>query len=89
MRAANYTATAMTDFVNIATYTLLPEAQIALGRLEAEGVPAFLANAYLAQAIPGTVVRISLMVSPDNESAARRILDTDYSQDLEDDDETT
>jgi len=74
----------MTDFVKIATFNMLQEAQIALGRLEAEGIPAFMTNAYLTQVIPGSIISITLMVAPENESAAARILATDYSSELDD-----
>lgn len=79
----------MPDFVHIATFEMLPEAQIAIGRLDAEGIDAFLADAYLAQAMPMTISRIRLLVAAEHESAARRILETDYSDQLDDRHEET
>lgn len=73
----------MPDFVHIATFEMLPEAQIAIGRLDAEGIEAFLADAYLAQAMPMTITRIRLMVAAEHEDDARRILETDYSDQLD------
>jgi hypothetical protein len=79
----------MADFIKIATYPMLPEAQIALGRLAAEGIDATLADSYLTQVLPGTVLSVGLLVAPEDESAALRILATDYSSDLDTYDETT
>lgn len=79
----------MNTFVKVGRFATLPDAQIAVGRLEAEGIRAFLANANLIQTLPGVLGPIPVMVAAEHETAARRILDTDYSSDLEDDDETT
>ena len=79
----------MSEFIRIAKYRTLLEAQLALGRLEAEGIPARLTDTYLAQALPGTFIDIHLMVPSGSESTARRVLTTDYSDQLDDDDETT
>lgn len=79
----------MSTFIRIAKYRTLMEAQLALGRLEAEGIPAHLTDTYLAQALPGTIIDIHLLVPPGSESTARRVLETDYSDQLDEDDETT
>jgi hypothetical protein len=79
----------MDTFVKVAKFRNLPDAQIALGRLEAEGIPAFLADEYLVQALPGAIGEIPLLVAAHNESHALEVLATDYSLDLEDDHEAT
>ncbi len=79
----------MADFIKIATFPMLPDAQIALGRLAAEGIEATLADSYLSQALPGTVISVGLLVAPEDETAALRVLATDYSDDLDAYDETT
>lgn len=79
----------MDTFVKVARFRNLPDAQIALGRLEAEGIPAFLADQYLVQALPGAIGEIPLLVAGHNELRALEVLATDYSVDLEDDHETT
>ncbi len=79
----------MADFIKVATFPMLPDAQIALGRLAAEGIEATLADSYLTQALPGTILSVGLLVAPEDEAAALRILATDFSTDLDAYDETT
>ena len=79
----------MGTFVKVAEFRTLPDAQIALGRLEADGIPAFLSDQYLVQALPGAVGSIAVLVAASNEPAARATLAADHSADLDDFDETT
>lgn len=77
----------MPKFVTVAVYDMLPDAQIALGRLAAEGVEATLADAHLVQTdwlYSLAVGGIKLQVDAAEETRAREILDTDYSADLDD-----
>lgn len=76
----------MADFVTIGVYETLPDAHIALGRLQVEGIDAWLADAHFVQmdwlysiALGG----IKLQVSPADKIAALRILATDYSGELD------
>ncbi|MGE5623947.1 MAG: hypothetical protein ACM3ZT_00180 [Bacillota bacterium] len=74
------------EFITIATYDKVLDAHIALGRLFAEGIEAELFDDHMVQmdwlyalAVGG----IKLRVSRENEHAARKILETDYSKTLE------
>lgn len=75
----------MPDFVTIRAFDFLPDAQIALGRLEAEGIDAWLVDANFVQldwlyaiALGG----IKLQVAAVQAAAAETILTTDYSASL-------
>ena len=77
----------MDEFVTIATFDKTTEAHIAMGRLAAEGIQAVLFDDNMVQmdwlyaiALGG----IKLRVTRGDETAARRILATDYSHDLDD-----
>lgn len=77
----------MDEFVTIATYDKSIDAHIALGRLAAEGIEATLFDEQMVQmdwlysiALGG----IKLRVARGDAGAARRVLDTDYSHDLDD-----
>ncbi|MGH8281790.1 MAG: hypothetical protein ACRERZ_06320 [Gammaproteobacteria bacterium] len=79
--------TDMDEYVTIATYDKTTDAHIAMGRLAAEGIQALLFDDNMVQmdwlysiALGG----IKLRVTRANESAARRVLATDYSHDLDD-----
>lgn len=81
----------MTDFVTVGVYQDIANAHIALGRLEAEGIPAILKDAHFVQtdwlyaiALGG----IKLQVEASLESNARRVLETDYSGDIDEDADT-
>lgn len=76
-------------FMKVGRYPTLPLARIAVGRLAAEGIDAFVPNEHFAQLLPGVLGPVPVMVHADDEAAARRILDTDYSDDLDGSDETT
>lgn len=75
----------MPDFVTLRAFDFLPDAQIALGRLEAEGIDAWLLDAHFVQmdwlyaiALGG----IKLQVHSTQADAAREVLATDYSSAL-------
>lgn len=75
------------EFVTVATYDKLTDAHIALGRLAAEGIEAQLFDEQMVQmdwlyaiALGG----IKLRVARGDESAALKVLETDYSAILED-----
>ncbi|HLA75528.1 MAG TPA: DUF2007 domain-containing protein [Gammaproteobacteria bacterium] len=73
------------DFVTIATYDNMPLAHIAMGRLQAEGIPCMLADENLVQTdwlYSIAVGGIKLQVSPQYVSWAQEVLETDYSSDL-------
>jgi hypothetical protein len=79
----------MDEFVTVATYDKVTDAHIALGRLSAEGIEAQLFDVNMVQmdwlyaiALGG----IKLRVSRGDEKAAREVLETDYSKELEDTD---
>lgn len=81
-----YTRADMDEYVTIATFDKTTDAHIALGRLAAEGVHAMLYDDNMVQmdwlyaiALGG----IKLCVQRVDAARARRILATDYSQDLE------
>lgn len=74
--------------MTVAVFETLPDAQIAVGRLEAEGLSAYLADSNLVQtdwlyaiAIGG----IKVQVAPDDVEQARAILARDDSDALEGD----
>ena len=69
--------------VTIATFELLPLAEIACGRLRAEGVAARLADQHMAQFYNIAVGGIKLQVAARDVERAKRILAQDYSQALE------
>jgi len=77
----------MDEFVTVATYDKPTDAHIALGRLSAEGIEAQIFDDHMVQmdwlysiALGG----VKLRVSRGDEKAARAVLETDYSRDLED-----
>lgn len=72
--------------VTVGTYENTADAHIALGRLKAEGIPAFLADEHLVQAdwlYSIAVGGIKLQVEPRYAERAREILATDYSGDMD------
>jgi len=68
--------------VNVATFDTIIEASICKGRLEAEGVPCWLADEHIVQtdmlASPA-IGGIKLQVSEEWEEKAREVLAVDYS----------
>ncbi|MGH8283020.1 MAG: hypothetical protein ACRESE_04160 [Gammaproteobacteria bacterium] len=77
----------MDEYVTIATYDKTTDAHIAMGRLAAEGIQALLFDDNMVQmdwlysiALGGIKLRVARM----DETAARRVLATDYSHDLDD-----
>ncbi|MCL5668981.1 MAG: DUF2007 domain-containing protein [Gammaproteobacteria bacterium] len=73
--------------VTVATYDLMPYAHIAKGRLEAEGIPSFLADEHLVQAdwlYSPAVGGIKLQVEAEFAARAHAVLGTDYSVNLPD-----
>ncbi|MGH8370204.1 MAG: hypothetical protein ACRESC_04395, partial [Gammaproteobacteria bacterium] len=77
----------MDEFVTVATYDKSIDAHIALGRLAAEGIQATLFDDQMVQmdwlysiALGG----IKLRVAHSHADAARRVLETDYSHELDD-----
>ncbi|MFC1748138.1 hypothetical protein ACFL2V_04965 [Pseudomonadota bacterium] len=75
------------DFVTVATFDFMPDAHIAMGRLQADGVDCHLADENLVQTdllYSIAVGGIKLQVSLEDESAARHILAQDYSDDIRD-----
>ena len=82
-------AETMDEFVTVATYDKPTDAHIALGRLSAEGIEAQIFDDHMVQmdwlysiALGG----VKLRVSRGDEKAARAVLETDYSQALEETD---
>ena len=76
----------MQGFVTIATFDLIPDAYIAMGRLRAEGIYCQLADDHRVQTdwlYSIAVGGIKLQVHPQDAELARRILATDYSEDIE------
>jgi len=72
--------------VIIARYDGMPEAHIAMGRLEAEGIKAWLADEHLVQTdwlYSIAVGGIKLQVAADDAERAIKILETDYSSDID------
>lgn len=75
--------------VTVATFDNMVDAHIALGRLQAEGIRASLADEHLVQTdwlYSIAVGGIKLQVEPELAERARRILATDYSDAAEDPD---
>jgi len=79
----------MDELVTVATYDKPTDAYIALGRLTAEGIEAQLFDDHMVQmdwlysiALGG----VKLRVTRGDEKAARAVLETDYSQALEETD---
>lgn len=73
-------------FVVVATYDFMPSAHIALGRLQAEGIEAFLADENLVQTdwlYSIAVGGIKLCVKPQDKAGAEAILSRDDSAMLE------
>lgn len=77
----------MDEFVTVATYDKSIDAHIALGRLAAEGIEGMLFDEQMVQmdwlysiALGG----IKLRVARSDAGAAQRVLETDYSHDLDD-----
>ncbi|NNG14792.1 MAG: hypothetical protein HKM22_06485 [Gammaproteobacteria bacterium] len=74
------------DIIIIARFDSMPEAHIAMGRLEAEGIEAWLADEHLVQTdwlYSIAVGGIKLQVRPEHAQRALEILNTDYSGELE------
>ena len=70
----------------IARYDGMPEAHIAMGRLAAEGIESWLADEHLVQTdwlYSIAVGGIKLQVADDDAERAIAILDTDYSDTLD------
>ena len=77
----------MAEMITVARYDTWPDAHIALGRLQAEGIPCMLADQNLVQTdwlYSIAVGGIKLMVDPAHVEQAQRVLATDYSSDLDD-----
>jgi hypothetical protein len=73
----------------VARFDTMPEAHIAMGRLEVEGIDAWLADEHLVQTdwlYSIAVGGIKLQVSPEQAQRAIEILNTDYSGELESED---
>lgn len=76
----------MADMITVARYDTLPDAYIALGRLQAEGIPCMLADQNLVQTdwlYSIAVGGIKLMVDSAHLDQALRVLATDYSSDVD------
>ncbi len=76
----------MKEFVTVATFDLIPDAYIAMGRLRAEGIFCQLADEHLVQTdwlYSIAVGGIKLQVHARDAEVARTILTTDYSEDWE------
>ncbi len=68
--------------VNIATFDTIIDANISMGRLQAEGVPCWLADEHIVQTdmlYSPAIGGIKLQVSEEWAEKAREILATDYS----------
>lgn len=73
--------------VTVATFDNMVNAHIALGRLHAEDIPAFLSDEHLVQTdwlYSIAVGGIKLQVEPQYAERARAVLATDFSRDAED-----
>lgn len=73
--------------VTVATFENIVDAHIALGRLQAEGIPCHLSDEHLVQAnwlYSIAIGGIKLQVEPQFADRARQVLATDYSRDAED-----
>lgn len=78
---------AMHSMVTVATFDFLPDAEIAKGRLLAEGIYCRLADQHLVQTdwlYSIAVGGIKLQVKADNVDQARSVLDQDFSDELDD-----
>ena len=74
------------ELTTIATFDNMPSAYIAKGRLEAEGIPCWLKDENLGQTdwlYNIAVGWIKLQVEPQSAPRAREILATDYSGDMD------
>lgn len=74
--------------LTIARYDTMPEAHIAMGRLQAEGIEAWLADEHLVQTdwlYSIAVGGIKLQVDPADAARASAVLATDYSDTLDND----
>jgi putative signal transducing protein len=72
--------------ITIATFDSLPEAHIALGRLQAEGIPCMLADEHMGNyGMPASIAvgGIKLRVDPQHAGRALDILASDRSADVE------
>ena len=68
--------------VNIATFDTIIDANISMGRLQAEGIPCWLADEHIVQTdmlYSPAIGGIKLQVEEDWAEKAQAILDTDYS----------
>lgn len=68
--------------ITIATFDFLTDARIAMGRLQAEGIPCVLADENLVQTdwlYSIAVGGIKLQVAPEDVARALEVLGTDYS----------
>lgn len=68
--------------ITVATFDFTPEAHVAMGRLEAEGIPCVLTDEHLVQTdwLYGIAVGgIKLQVAPEDAPRALEVLGTDYS----------
>lgn len=75
------------NFVTVAQFDNMPLAYIAKGRLEAEGIPCFIADENLVQAdwfYSLAVGGIKVQVEREFVARARTVLGTDYSANLPD-----
>ena len=73
-------------FVTVATFDMMPDAHIAMGRLRAEGIDCHLADEHLVQTdwlYAIAVGGIKLRVLEEDAGPARHILDQDLSNDLD------
>lgn len=76
----------MPNFITVATFDMMPDAHIAMGRLHAEGIDCHLADEHLVQTdwlYAIAVGGIKLQVLEEDADAARRILDEDLSGTLD------
>jgi hypothetical protein len=74
------------EWVTVATYDMMPHAHIARGRLLTEGIECWIADEHLVQTdwlYSPAVGGIKLRVPRDDAVRARRILDTDFSSQLQ------
>ena len=72
--------------VTVATFENMVDAHIALGRLRVENIPAYLSDEHLVQTdwlYSIAVGGIKLQVEPQYVDQARKVLATDYSQDID------
>ncbi|HET8551309.1 MAG TPA: hypothetical protein VFM97_02380 [Gammaproteobacteria bacterium] len=74
---------AMEQYVTIATFGTTPPADIAVGRLRAEGIKARLVDEHVAWIGYSLAVGgVKLQVPERNVESAKRVLETDYSGEL-------